>query len=114
MKTLAEFAAYKILKFPENGIKFDKEDNYSKTLSIELIIKQIKNSESKWIHSFTIGCDKDNGNNVWAFGNGGALTSHEQKQKIVYGAEIGDIIKIENQQFQIENDFNKNIKFAKV
>jgi hypothetical protein len=112
---IADFPAVAIFALPtDHDIRLSEYKGNYRTASLSLRIKSFKRTRPgyEWLSSFTIGCDHKDG--VWAYRNATMLTDTPRDKDIAFGAELGDLIRIEGSEYRIEEDHNQNIKLIAV
>lgn len=110
MTILADYPAFTVLALPEgHNITFTEDKGYARTCPVAFHVRKLKRDRYNYTRSFTLGCDGDNAENVWAFGNGATLSAEPRAKQVVFGIEIGEIITIEGRQFKVTEAPNNNI-----
>jgi len=115
LSILAEYPAVLVLEIPATmDIQLTNDKGYARTAPFAIYLKSFTRDRYEFIRSFTIGCDGDNPENVWAYGNGSMLTAEERRQETAFGVELGQVIRVEGREFRVEPDHNHNIKLTEV
>ena len=111
MEILKSYPAFTVVSLPQDhDIQLDdKSKDYCQTCSTEFRVGGFKRDRGEYLHAFRIGADPKHG--VWAYGLGTSLTSHKQAHKVCFGIRIGQIIRIEGEDYKVLEDHNNNIKF---
>ena len=113
MNVLADFPAYTVLALAdEANIQLDNDKGYARTSTLTFRVKSFPKDKYEYLRSFTIGCDGDNADNVWAFGNGSTLTAEARSKEYCAGIELGQVLTIEYKQYRVDPAPNKNIKLV--
>lgn len=110
---LADFPAYTVLALPEDhDIILTDDKGYARIAPITFRVKSLKRDKAgyEYLRSFTIGCDGDNSENVWVYGNGSMITNSKSSKDFCIGIELGQKIRIEGREYIVEEDANNNIK----
>lgn len=113
---LASYPAFNVISVPEEAdLQLTHDKGYVRVFPFAVRVKRLARDKYDYIRSYTIGCDGDNADNVFAFGNASVLSSYQESGKdVCVGVELGQILKIEGKSFKIQEDFNNNIKLVRV
>lgn len=112
---LADFPAYIVIALPKgHDITLTNDKGYARTAPITFRVKSLKRDKAgnEYLRAFTIGCDGDNAENVWAYGNGAMITSSKSSKDFCIGIELGQKIRIKGRDYTVEEDANNNIKLV--
>ena len=112
MKMLADYPAFAVFEL-QGDINLTNDKGYVRTAPVKFYLKGFPGDKDEYLRSFTIGCDGDKPENVWAYGNGAMLTSHKVDKEIAFGLELGQRISIEGVSYIVKPDHNHNIKFER-
>jgi hypothetical protein len=112
---LADFPAVTILALPErHNIALTDDKGYARTAPVALYVRRFPNDRYDFIRAFTVGCDGDNAENVWAYGNGAMITAEARRKEIAVGCDLYDTVTIDGRQYRVHPAPNHNIQFVPV